>query len=95
MRLAFLIPTIIKTRSARPQALIGFITIFVRRGFFSQRTVPADFGVLLTSHNINTPRSRIRAEREQYHQTHPQDIAEIEALAREVAKTKHCNSNRK
>jgi hypothetical protein len=25
-----------------------------------------------------------------YRQTHPQDVAEIEAMAREVAKTKRC-----
>lgn len=38
-----------------------------------------------------TPRlARIRADRERYRQTHPQDVAEIEAMAREVAKTKRC-----
>ncbi len=54
------------------------------------RTVPDDFGVLLTSQNIESHLARIRADREHYRLTHPDDIAEIEAMAREVAKTKHC-----
>jgi len=54
------------------------------------RTVPADFGVLLTSQNIEAHLAHIRAAREQYRQTHHDDIAEIEAMAREVARTKHC-----
>ena len=35
------------------------------------RTVPADFGVLLTSQNIEAHLAHIRAAREQYRQTHP------------------------
>ncbi|GAB1233430.1 hypothetical protein UT4_18970 [Ferrigenium sp. UT4] len=49
-----------------------------------------DFGVLLTSQNIESRLAHIRADRERYRQTHPEDVAEIEAMAREVAKTKHC-----
>jgi len=55
-----------------------------------ERTVPNDFGILLTSQNIESHLARIRADREHYRLTHPDDIAEIETLAREVAKTKHC-----
>jgi hypothetical protein len=59
------------------------------------RTVPDDFGVLLTSQTIEPHLAKIRVERERYRQNHPQDIAEIEAMAREVAKTKRCNSTSK
>lgn len=56
------------------------------------RTVPDDFGVLLTSQNLESHLAGIRADREHYRQTHPDDIAEIEAMAREVAKTKRCQT---
>ncbi len=55
-----------------------------------ERTVPDDFGILLTSHNIAAHLASIRVAREHYRQTHSADVAEIEAMAREVAKTKHC-----
>lgn len=55
-----------------------------------ERTIPDDFGVLLTSHNIDAHLTNIRVAREHYRQTHPEDVAEIEAMAREVVKTKHC-----
>lgn len=55
------------------------------------RTVPDDFGVLLTSTNIDAHFTNIRVARERYRKTHSEDVAEIEALAREVAKTRHCN----
>lgn len=54
------------------------------------RTVPDDFGVLLASQNIEAHLANIRVARERYRQRHPEDVAEIEAMAREVAKTKHC-----
>lgn len=54
------------------------------------RTIPDDFGVLLTSRNIDAHLANIRVAREHYRQRHPEDVAEIEAMAREVAKTKHC-----
>jgi len=56
------------------------------------RTVPDDFGVLLTPQTIEAHLTHIRLERERYRQTHPQDVAEIEAMAREVAKTKRCKT---
>ncbi len=56
------------------------------------RTVPDDFGVLLTSQNLEAHLAHIRTDREHYRLTHPEDIAEIETLAREVAKTKRCLS---
>ena len=55
-------------------------------------TVPDDFGTLLTSRNIDTHLAHIRAAREHYRQTHPEDVAEIEAMAREVVKTKQCKT---
>ena len=59
------------------------------------RFVPDDFGVLLTSQTIEAHLAHIRADRERYRQSHPQDIQEIEAMAREVAKTKLCRSAQK
>ncbi len=56
------------------------------------RTVPDDFGILITSQNLEAHLAHIRTDREHYRLTHPEDIAEIEALAREVAKTKRCLS---
>ncbi|MCK9214457.1 MAG: hypothetical protein M0P52_08380 [Rhodoferax sp.] len=44
----------------------------------------------MTPHTIEAHLARIRADRERYRQTHPQDVTEIEAMAREVAKTKRC-----
>lgn len=55
-----------------------------------ERNLPDDFGVLITSANLNTHLARIRAEREQYRRTHPGDVAEINALAMKVANEKHC-----
>lgn len=52
------------------------------------RIIPDDFGILLTSNNIEAHFSNIRLAREHYRQTHSEDVAEIEAMAREVAKTK-------
>ena len=54
------------------------------------RIVPKDFGVLLTSHNIDAHLASIRLARERYRQTHPKDVAEIEVIARDAAKNKHC-----
>jgi hypothetical protein len=54
------------------------------------RTVPDDFGVLLTSKNIEAHLVSIRAAREHYRLSHPDDVAEIEAMAQEVTKAKHC-----
>lgn len=54
------------------------------------REIPEDFGVHLTSANIETHLARIRAERDRYRHTHPEDVAEIETLARQVNSEKHC-----
>lgn len=54
------------------------------------RKVPDDFGVRITSVNFETHLAQIRADRERYRRTHPDDIAEIEALAKKVAAEKHC-----
>lgn len=49
------------------------------------RTVPDDFGILLTSRNIDAHLANIRVAREHYRQTHPEEIAEIAELAREAS----------
>ena len=54
-----------------------------------------DFGLLLSSRNINTHLAKIRSDREHYRQTRQQDIAEIESMARDAAQTKRCNATRK
>jgi hypothetical protein len=50
------------------------------------RTIPDDFGVLLTTKNIEAHLARIRAERQRYHETHRQEIAEVEYLALATAR---------
>jgi hypothetical protein len=47
----------------------------------SGRIVPDNFGILLTSENIDDHLQKIRADRQHYRDTHPDDIAEIEELA--------------
>jgi hypothetical protein len=69
----------------------GDLTLDRIFGFKSPlRSVPDDFGALLTSANIDAHLARIRAERQRYRNAHPEDVAEIETMVREVAKTKHC-----
>ena len=50
-----------------------------------QRTVPDDFGVLLTQRNLDGHLAEIREEGIGYRETHREDIVEIESLARKVA----------
>lgn len=57
-----------------------------------ERSAPDDFGVLLTSRNLDAHLANIRADRERYRQSHPGIVAEIESMAREVAKTQSCHS---
>lgn len=45
-----------------------------------ERFVPDNFGVLLSSANINSVLEEIRSGRQHYRDTHPEDVAEIEAL---------------
>ncbi|RKZ80589.1 MAG: hypothetical protein DRR19_23355 [Candidatus Parabeggiatoa sp. nov. 1] len=45
------------------------------------RVIPDDFGVLINSDNIEAHLLMLREAQQRYHQTHPEDIAEIEALA--------------
>ena len=47
----------------------------------SGRVVPDNFGVLITSDNIERHLEKIRTDRQHYRDTHPDDIAEIEELA--------------
>jgi predicted nucleic acid-binding Zn finger protein len=49
-------------------------------GNFSGGQNYPDFGVKLTSQNIEAHLLKLRNEREQWHLTHPQDVKEIEAL---------------
>jgi hypothetical protein len=44
------------------------------------RLTPDYFGVLLNSENIDSVLEKIRTDRENYRNTHPEDVAEIEAL---------------
>ncbi|NDY42282.1 hypothetical protein G3N55_05425 [Dissulfurirhabdus thermomarina] len=46
--------------------------------------VPADFGVLLTPGNIEAHLARIRRDRERWAAAHPEDVADIARLQREV-----------
>lgn len=55
-----------------------------------KHTVPEDFGVLLTSRNIDAHLASIRLAHEHYRETHSEDVTEIETMVREVAKIKHC-----
>jgi len=52
----------------------------------SSRVVPDDLGVLLTSKNIDEHLLEIQVDRQQYHDTHPDYIAEIEDLAKQLGK---------
>jgi len=63
----------------------------VRRMF----TEDADtWGLVLSSANVDAHLVKLRAARERYRVTHPQDIAEIESVAREVNQVKHCPARR-
>lgn len=48
------------------------------------------WGVMLNGSNVDAHLSRIRAARQRYRETHAVDISEIETLARETQKAKHC-----
>ena len=58
----------------------------------SELKIPSDFGVLITSNNIDSHLAQIRTEREKYQNTHFEDIAEIRGLAEEVTKDKSCKN---
>ena len=45
-----------------------------------ERVVPDSFGVLVNSENIDGHLQKIRADRQNYRDTHPDDIAEIEKV---------------
>ncbi len=55
--------------------------------------VPADWGVLLNSHQIDAWLARLRAARADYSRTHQQDIDEIAGIAKAVERVKHCPSS--
>ncbi|MGJ0485325.1 MAG: hypothetical protein ACR65R_12490 [Methylomicrobium sp.] len=54
------------------------------------RTIPEDFGVLLTQNGIEQHLEAIRSARMRYRQAHPQDVAEIAALEIEVKQQNRC-----
>lgn len=56
----------------------------------AKRKITDDFGVQLTSANLDAHLETIRAARQHYRETHAKDIAEIAAMAREVELSKHC-----
>jgi len=49
--------------------------------YHSQPIIPAGFGVLINAQNIEAHLIQLREQQQHYHQSHPQDIAKIEALA--------------
>jgi hypothetical protein len=49
-----------------------------------ERVVPDDFGVLLTSRNIDEHLKMIRADQQRYRESNPVDVAEIEKRAKET-----------
>ncbi len=49
-------------------------------GNFSGGLDYQDFGIKLTSQNIEDHLAKLRTEREQWRSTHPEDVAEIETL---------------
>lgn len=49
------------------------------------KSVPKDFGVMINSSNIESHLERIRAEQALYKQNFPEDVQEVERLARETA----------
>lgn len=52
-----------------------------------ERIVPDDFGVLLTPKNIIAHLVQIRAKQREYQRLHPEDVAEIEELAKNWQKS--------
>jgi hypothetical protein len=64
----------------------------VRRMFDTPDTA-SNWGLRLESTNVEPHLAGIRAARQQYRVTHPEDIAEIERTAREVEQVKHCPSH--
>jgi hypothetical protein len=58
----------------------------------SVQDVPADWGRLLHEQQIDTWLVQQRAARAQYRLTHASDMAEIDKIAQEVARVKHCPS---
>lgn len=45
------------------------------------RTMPEDFGVLLTAENIELHLAQMREQQKRYHETHPRELAEVASLA--------------
>jgi hypothetical protein len=54
------------------------------------RTLPDDFGILLTHRNIEPHLQNIRAARAVYRHTHPSDLIEIANLEKEVKQQNRC-----
>jgi hypothetical protein len=44
--------------------------------------VPEDFGISITTENIEAHLSRLREQQKRYYETHPQEVAEVEYLAK-------------
>lgn len=52
----------------------------------AHHAVPADFGVKVDRSNIEADLTRIRHEQSRYINTHPADVAEVTALAKDIAR---------
>ena len=46
------------------------------------RNVPEDFGVPITAENIEVHLAQLREQQKRYSETHPQEVAEVEYLAK-------------
>ncbi|BBJ00619.1 hypothetical protein FGKAn22_23110 [Ferrigenium kumadai] len=53
-------------------------------------SVPADWGARLNSDNLDVHLEKIRASRNRYRSSHAQDTGELEKVARDVSRLKHC-----
>lgn len=51
---------------------------------------PVDFGVPLTTDNINSHLSTLRQAQQHYRAAHPHELAALNLLAQETARAKHC-----
>lgn len=66
----------------------------VQRMFAQSVDGRTDWGLMMSSANIDGHLAQVRSARERYRATHAQDIAEIENTAREVDRVKQCPTGR-
>lgn len=82
--------------SSHYQPIVGDMLLDRMFGLNSpERPLPDDFGVKISLDTIEKHLENIRSARTIYRQNHPQDIAEIQALADEVKKQNQCIGNKR